>query len=173
MIYWDLFIAMARAGVLGFGGGPGSIPLIRAEVVERFGWVANEEFADILALGNTLPGPIATKLAAFIGYKQAGAFGALASITGMVAPTAIAIIILAKFYVAFKDSPRMEGMLKAVRPVVVILLVQVTFEIAQKSFPDITTYAIAAITAVAMFYFKVHPAYMIVAALLFGAFILN
>lgn len=170
-IYLDLFLAMVRSGLVGFGGGPGSVPIIRAEVVDNYQWMGNEEFAEVLALGNTLPGPIATKLAAFIGYKQAGLMGAVASVMGMVLPTAILIILLAKVYATYKDSPRIGGMMKAVKPVVVILMLQVAFEIGQKAFPDIITYGIAIIAGLAIFYFKAHPGYVILGALAIGALI--
>ncbi len=170
-IYLDIFMAMVRSGLTGFGGGPGSVPIIRAEVVDRYGWLTNEEFAEILALGNTLPGPIATKLAAFIGYNQAGIGGALAGVVGMVLPTAILIIALAKLYSAYKESPRIEGMMKAVRPVVVVLMLQVAFEIGKRSFPDYLTYVIAAAAGLALFYFKINPGLVILAALAFGIFI--
>lgn len=172
-IYFDLFISMVRAGMVGFGGGPGCIPFIRAEAVDRYQWMGNDEFAETLALGNTLPGPIATKMAAFIGYKQAGIIGATLGVVGMVLPTAILIIALAKIYSLFKDSPRVWAMAKAVKPVIVILLLQVALEIGQKAFPDYVTYGIAGVTAVAVFYFKINPAYMILAALAFGAIIVK
>jgi len=65
----DLFMAFCRVGLLGFGGGPSAIPLFHQEVVRKYGWMDEEEFGDTLALANTLPGPIATKLAGYIGYK--------------------------------------------------------------------------------------------------------
>lgn len=57
----DIFIAFFRSGILGFGGGPSAIPLVHKEVVGTYQWMSDEEFADVLSIGNTLPGPIATK----------------------------------------------------------------------------------------------------------------
>ena len=68
----DIFIAFFRSGILGFGGGPASIPLVHKEVVGNFGWMTDDEFADVLSIGNTLPGPIATKMAGYIGYRVGG-----------------------------------------------------------------------------------------------------
>ncbi|MBS4024041.1 MAG: chromate transporter [Clostridia bacterium] len=172
-IYLDLFMAMVRSGLVGFGGGLGSVPIIRAEVVDVYEWMSNEEFAEVLALGNTLPGPIATKLAVFIGYKQAGIMGAFAGVVGIVLPTAILIIILAKQYITYKDSPIIAGMMTAVKPVVVILMLQVAFEIGQKSFPNYFNYALAGLSAIAIFYFKIHPGYVILGALVFGALLVR
>ena len=63
MIYWQIFLAFFIPGIVGYGGGPASIPLIEHEVVDRYGWLTVQEFSEVLALGNSLPGPIATKLA--------------------------------------------------------------------------------------------------------------
>ncbi len=60
---WRIFLAFFRVGMLGYGGGPASIPLVHKEVVDHYKWMTDEEFGDVLALGNTLPGPIVTKLA--------------------------------------------------------------------------------------------------------------
>jgi chromate transporter len=167
--YLDLFLAMSRSGLLGFGGGIGSVPIIRVEVVDVYEWMSNEEFAEILALGNTLPGPIATKLAVFIGYKQAGIMGAFAGVVGMVLPTAILMIVLAKLYMTYKDSPRIASMMTAVKPVVVILMLQVALEIGEKAFPNLINYGLAGVAAIAIFYFHIHPGYVILGALVFGA----
>ena len=67
MIYLQLFWAFFISNILGYGGGPPSIPLIQAEVVDTYKWLTLKEFGDILALANALPGPIATKMATYIG----------------------------------------------------------------------------------------------------------
>lgn len=67
--YLDLSWAMLKTGILGYGGGPSVIPLIRHEAVTRYKWMSDEEFGEILAFANALPGPIATKIAAYLGYR--------------------------------------------------------------------------------------------------------
>lgn len=59
--YRDLTAAMVRTGILGFGGGPSVIPLIRHEAVNKYKWIDDDEFGEILAIANALPGPIAAK----------------------------------------------------------------------------------------------------------------
>ena len=98
---WDLLVAFARASNLGFGGGPAVVPLIKIEVVERYQWLTNAEFTDALAVGNALPGPIATKLAGYIGYQQAGWLGALVANIGVILPTVLAVILLAGFLMKY------------------------------------------------------------------------
>ena len=92
--HWHIFIAFFRVGMLGFGGGPASIPLIQREVVQKYHWMDDEEFSDILAIANTLPGPVATKLAGYIGYRVSGWIGMLNSLIASVIPTVILLIIL-------------------------------------------------------------------------------
>ncbi|WP_198299741.1 chromate transporter [Tumebacillus avium] len=169
MSVWDLFIAMTRAGLLGYGGGPSTIPLIRAEVVERYNWLTDQEFTDAIAIANTLPGPIATKLSAFVGFKVAGVFGALSALFGMVAPTAIAVILLLKLLLTFKDSPYLKGLINAVRPVVVVLLLQTAWQSSQGgTFLDWKPIAIGVAAALAIFWLKIDAVYVIIAAMVLG-----
>ncbi len=173
IIIWQLFTAFARANIFGFGGGPSVIPLIQQEVVDNYKWLSTEEFTDALAMGNALPGPIATKMSAYVGYKLAGFWGAAAALAGTVVPTALAMVGLAGLYFKYKDTPQMAAMLKAVRPVVVVLLVQVAWEMGLKSFSVPITWVIALIAAVLIFYFKVHPVVLIISSMLFGLFFLT
>lgn len=90
----DLFIAFFRAGMLGYGGGLSAIPLMHKEVVKTYKWLDDDEFSDILALANTLPGPINTKLSGYIGWRLKGFMGLLTCIIATVFPTALLMIIL-------------------------------------------------------------------------------
>src|SRR5690625_5409923 len=72
MIYWEIFKANFIANILGYGGGPATIPLLEYEVVNRYEWFTVNEYSEMVALGNGLPGPIATKLAGYIGFEVGG-----------------------------------------------------------------------------------------------------
>lgn len=93
-MYKDLILGMLRAGIFGFGGGPSVIPLIRHEAVTKYKWMDNKEFGDVLAIANTLPGPIATKIAAYLGYRQKGTVGAIVSVLAHILPTCLAMVFL-------------------------------------------------------------------------------
>ncbi len=165
---WDLLIAFARASNLGFGGGPAVVPLIKIEVVERYHWLSNTEFTDALAVGNALPGPIATKLAGYIGYQQAGWLGAVVANIGVILPTVLAVILLASFLMKYSNSPALKGMLRGVRPVVVVLIAQTAFDMGVGSFPTLATWGIALATVVSLYWLKLHPALIIVLSMAFG-----
>lgn len=167
-----LFMAFLRCGVFGFGGGQATIPLIQEEVIETYQWLSVEEFTDALALGNSLPGPIATKMAALVGYKVSGIIGALVGIFALIVPSAVAIILLIKIYLNFKDTTWLQGMMKGVRPVVVVLIAQVVLMMGKKSFPDTSTVVIAIIAGIALITLDIHPIFLIVPALIFGGLFL-
>jgi chromate transporter len=168
---WDLLIAFTRASNLGFGGGPAVIPLIKVEVVERYHWLTNAEFTDALAVVNALPGPILTKLGGYVGYKEAGWLGVIVANIGVVLPTALAVILLAGFLMKYSNSPALKGMLKGVRPVVVVLIAQTALQMGVGSFPNLTTWGIALASVVALLWLKWHPGIIILGSMAFGLFV--
>ncbi|WP_404454934.1 chromate transporter [Virgibacillus necropolis] len=130
---WDLFIAFFRIGMLGYGGGPGSIPLIHKEVVEKYKWMSDEDFGDLLALANTLPGPIATKLAGYIGHNVSGLVGMLNAVLATILPTIVLMIILLTSLSSIDDLPWVQGMTAAVIPVVGVMLAVLTWQFFGKA----------------------------------------
>ncbi len=167
-LYVDIFKAFLGPGSLTFGGGPSAIPLMQKEVVDNYKWLTAKEFTDALALGNTLPGPIATKMSALIGYELGGWLGAVIGVVSTVLPTALAIIMLMGVYDKFKDAQWMKGMMKAVRPVVVVMIAQAAYKLAPTSFTGITTVVIAILAVIGLEVVKMHPALLIVIALCYG-----
>lgn len=129
----QLFLAFFRVGMLGYGGGPSSIPLVHKEVVEKYKWMNDDEFADVLALGNTLPGPIATKMAGYIGYRVAGIRGLINATLSTIIPTIILMIVLLKTVASFKDLTWVQGMTTAVVPVVGVMLAILTRDFFKRS----------------------------------------
>ena len=177
---WQLFWSFAKIGIFGFGGGPSFVPLIQEEVVEVQRWLNQEEFLDAYALGNALPGPIATKLAGFIGYKVAGWQGAFMGVLGMVLPTAIAMIALFTLYLRFRESPAIGGFLRGVRPVVIALLFLVVWEFVPSAFGAPAAWAgnwLLWLMALAAFVlalrFDVHPSLLIVVGGVVGVALLR
>lgn len=128
-----IFIAFFRSGILGFGGGPSAIPLVHKEVVDTFKWMDSDEFGDILALANALPGPINTKMAGYIGYRIGGIFGMVNAILASIVPSIVMIIVLLTALNAYKDQPWVHGMSMAVVPVVMVMLGSLTWDFVKKS----------------------------------------
>ncbi|MFC0557439.1 chromate transporter [Halalkalibacter alkalisediminis] len=129
----NLFIAFFRSGILGFGGGPSAIPLVHKEVVTTFKWMNDDEFSDVLALGNTLPGPINTKMAGYIGYRVAGVTGMINAVLSSIVPSILMMIVLLTTLTTFKDQPWVAGMTKGVIPIVVVMMAVLTWDFLKKS----------------------------------------
>ncbi len=175
MIYWEIFLAFFIPGILGYGGGPASIPLVENEVVHRYGWLTVSEFSEVLALGNALPGPIATKMAGYIGYEQAGILGAVVGVFATVAPSLILMIALMSLLYKFKDSPKVKRMSNYVRPTIALLLGVMAYRFFAESYQDsgaAQTILLIIASYLLLEKWKVHPAYVIGGALVYGALIL-
>lgn len=125
--------AFFRVGILGFGGGPSAIPLVHQEAVKKYKWMNEEEFADTLAIANAMPGPIATKMAGYIGYRISGIVGCLVGLLATVAPTALAMVFLLQLLQQFKDIPWVQHMSASVVPVVAVMLATMTWDFVKKS----------------------------------------
>jgi chromate transporter len=128
-----IFVLFSRVALFSWGGGPASLALMQRETTAA-GWVNSAEFADAVAAGNALPGPIAPQVSAFVGYKLAGIPGAVAAVAGTVLPTTILMLLMVVYFFGVKDSPAVKAMLQAVRPVVVGLLLWTAYDMAYSVF---------------------------------------
>jgi chromate transporter len=133
MQLWDIFILFTRVSMFSWGGGPASLALMQRETTAA-GWLTTPEFADAVALGNALPGPIAPQVAAYVGYQRAGFAGAVAAAAGTVLPTTLLMLLMILFFFRIKDSASVKAMLTAVRPVVVGLLLWTAYEMGKTVF---------------------------------------
>jgi chromate transporter len=175
MIYIKIFLAFFIPGILGYGGGPSSIPLVEAEVVDRYHWMSVKAFSEVLAMGNALPGPIATKMAGYIGFEQGGVIGSIVAIFATVAPSLILMIALLGLLMKHKESPRVKRMTIFVRPVIAVLLGVMTYDFLFSSYKDFgigQTLFIGAVSFFLLEKLKIHPAYVIAGALVYGGIFL-
>ncbi|MGJ9457712.1 chromate transporter [Oceanobacillus sp. CF4.6] len=175
MMYLQLFLAFFIPGILGYGGGPASIPLIENEVVERYNWMNVQEFGEVLALGNSLPGPIATKMAGYIGFEMGGVLGSFIAVFAIVAPSLILMILLGGILLKYKKSPKVKRLTLFVQPVIAILLGVMAWNFFSESYIGIGFWQTAVIVILSYFLierWKIHPAFVIVGALLYGGFFL-
>ncbi|MBU8908865.1 chromate transporter [Desertibacillus haloalkaliphilus] len=176
MTYVEIFLAFFIPGIIGYGGGPASIPLIEYEVVERYQWLTVDEFAEVLALGNALPGPIATKMAGYIGYDQAGVLGASVGVFATVAPSLVLMIVLLGLLNKFKESPKVKSMTLFIRPTIAVLLGLLAYRFFANSYSDVgiwQTLLLVIVSYLLLQRWKIHPAFVIIGALVYGALFLG
>lgn len=175
MIYFQIFLAFLIPALVGYGGGPATIPLFEHEVVDRYGWMTTSEFSEVLAFGNALPGPIATKMAGYIGYEVAGWLGLLIAVFATVAPSLFLMIVLLKIISRYKGSPKVKRLSKIVLPAVAVLMGSLTFDFFQTSYISNGFWMTVIITLLSLLLlekFKIHPAFVILGGLGVGAFFL-
>ena len=163
-----LLISFAKIGAVAYGGGPSIVPVLKAEVVERRNWISTDDFMDALAIGNTLPWPIVTKLAAAIGYRGAGWCGATVALLGLILPSAVVLLVLLGFVSMVKDNPIVGSMLKGLRPVVVAMLAYAAWDMAPNALKGYKTVVIAIAALSLMIFTPIHPALIIVAGAIVG-----
>jgi len=167
-ILFKILLIFVKIGIFGYGGGPSMLPLVEEDVVQNLGWLTMEEFTDAIALGNSLPGPIIIKTAAFVGLKMAGIPGAIMGVVGVMMPSLIAMLVLASFFLKFKDLPKIQSILKAVRPAIVGLLAIVAYDMFSKSVRSWDTALIAVATFGILLFSNIHPIFAIIAAAIIG-----
>jgi chromate transporter len=179
MLLWKLFFVFTRVALFSWGGGPASLALMQREVTAA-GWATSSEFADAVALGNALPGPIAPQVSAYVGYKMAGFPGAVMAVTGTVLPTTLLMLAMIIYFFKVKDSPAVASMLKAVRPVVVGFLLWTAYDMAAGVFGakklgwspalssgwDKVLIVLAAFAVLTLT--KINPVWLVVGAAVFG-----
>lgn len=167
----DVMVSFLKIGLLGFGGGPSMVPLIHDEVVKRRQWMEDQEFGDVLAIANTLPGPIATKLPGYIGYKVAGVTGCINAVLAVILPMIVAMVLMLGIFAQYQDVSWINGMGQAVVPVVMIMMVQLTWDFWKKSKDTLGLYIGGAMVAAAgglIYGLGLHPG-LVIGALLIAA----
>lgn len=169
--YMELTLGMFRTGILGYGGGPSVIPLIRHEAVVRYGWLSDDEFGEVLALANALPGPIATKMAAYLGYRKKGVLGAVIAVLAHILPTCIAMIALLSAVTFLSSSKVVAGMIAGVTPVIAVMLGTMAYEFGEKAVKGLGIYAGIGFFVVSFLLLEsiqIHPALVIMLFLAYG-----
>lgn len=170
----DLILGFFLSNVLGYGGGPASIPLMYQEIVTHYHWTSDHQFSNILALGNTLPGPIATKIAAFVGYDVAGILGVIVALAATIVPSAVALIVLLRIMQRYRQSSVVKGMTLLVQPVIAILMLVLTWQMGKTSVDSLGMWQAIIIAAIALWAMekrKIHPAFVILCAFIYGGLV--
>lgn len=121
MMYLSLFGTFIKIGLLGFGGGLAIVTLI-FDNIQQFGLITQEQFANMVAISQITPGPLATNVATFVGHEFAGIPGAIIATVGVSLPAFILISIVCRMLKKFNDSWVVKGALKGIRPATIGLI---------------------------------------------------
>jgi chromate transporter len=160
----QLFTIFFKIGAFTVGGGYAMIPLIEAEIVTKKGWVAKEDFLDLLAIAQSAPGVFAVNIAIFIGYRLRGVRGCLVTALGAILPSFLIILCIALFFLRFKENPTVEAIFKGIRPAVVALIAAPTFNLAKAAKINRYTIWIPIISALLIWLLGFSPIWIILLA---------
>lgn len=164
----EIFLVFFKIGSFTIGGGYAMIPLIEKEVVDKKGWIDRKDFVELLALGQSAPGPIAVDAAVFVGYKVAGILGSIFAVLGSILTAFIVILIFAIYYMGVKDSLVVQRIFLGIRPAVVALIAVPVLRMGKSSNITRKTIFIPILTVILIVLLKVNPIFIIITAALGG-----
>lgn len=122
MIYWELFFTFFKIGLFTIGGGYAMIPLIRTEVISHHGWMTLDQFTEFVGIAESTPGPFAINISTFCGMTTAGVAGSLCATAGVVLPSFIIILLIAKAASHVLSHWSVQAALKGAKPAVIGLI---------------------------------------------------
>jgi chromate transporter len=128
-----LFFVFLKIGAFTFGGGYAMIPLIHKEIVEKYGWITDEEMLDMLAIAESTPGVIAVNSSTFVGYRVGGMLGATLATLGVVLPSLIIISVISIFLVEFKSLSYVKYAFEGIRAGAIVLIFNASLQMAKIS----------------------------------------
>ena len=174
MIYLRLFWEFFKTGLFALGGGMATVPFL-FDIGARTGWFTASELADMIAISESTPGPIGVNMATYVGFRSAGVLGGIVATIGLVTPSVIIILIVAKILSRFRNNPIVDTVFRYLRPAVIGLimfalwqLVPLTFLGADRNILILPVIAFAVLLFCLLKFKKVHPIVWIGVGAVFG-----
>jgi len=135
MILLQLFWEFFKTGLFAVGGGLATVPFL-SNMAERTGWFTQEMLADMIAVGESTPGPIGVNTATYVGYTVAGIPGGVVATLGLVAPSILVIMIVAAFLKAFRSNRFVDRAFYGVRPASTALIAAAGLQVLRLTLAD-------------------------------------
>lgn len=148
-LYWQLFATFFKIGLFTFGGGWAMISIIEAEIVDKHKWLKREDFLDLLAVAQSLPGILAVNIATAVGDKLRGLRGGIIASAGTILPSFLIILAIAIFLTpeVIKNNRVVSSVFMGIRPAVVALIIAPVITSAKAAKITLHTLWIPAVTA--------------------------
>lgn len=160
----QLFAVFARIGAVTFGGGYAMLPILQAEVVEKYHWASEEELADYYAVGQCTPGVIAVNTATFIGMKRKGVTGGIIATLGVVFPSLVIITVIAAFLSNFAQLQFVRDAFAGIRVCVCVLIFNAIKKLAKGALVDKLTIGLFLLVMGINLFSSISPAWLVVLA---------
>lgn len=164
-IAWQLFYTFFKIGAFTLGGGYAMLSMVEKAVVDKKQWIASDEFWDMIAIVQSLPGVFAVNTALYVGHKIAGTKGAVAAMLGAIIPSITIILLLATVFREYRDLPVVERIFKGIRPCVVALILAPSLRMIKSAKVTWKTAVIPIAAVFLIWWCKVSPALVILAAI--------
>ena len=149
-ILFSLFLTFAKIGLFTFGGGYAMISVFEDICVEKKKWISHEDMMNITVIAESTPGPISINCATFVGYKQAGIWGAVFASIGMIVPSFCVIYVISIFLNNFLEITVVANAFKGIKIAVGILILDVAIRMIRKIQKNIVSYIILFVSAAFM-----------------------
>ncbi len=140
------------------------IPMIEADVVDKYKWIDKDEFVNLVAIAQSCPGVFAINISIFIGYKLKKISGAVCTAIATALPSFLIILLIAMLFHQFQDNKIVASIFAGIRPAVVALIAVPTFNLAKSANINISNCWIPTICAIAIWLLGVNPIWVIIAA---------
>ena len=165
----ELLLVFLKLGAFTIGGGIAMIPVLQNEMVEKKKWFTKDEFVDLVAVCQSLPGIVAINMATYVGYKKKGTIGSMVATFGIVTPSFVFILLIATFLSNMgTDNPYINGLMAGFRAAALGLVIVAVIQLAPNVIKNKWS-ALAAISAfVLIAVLNVNTAYVILLFLLIG-----
>jgi len=163
----QLFLYFLRTGAVLFGSALVLFPLVKDDVVTRFGWLSLPQLVDAIAVGQMTPGPVSSAVT-FIGYMVAGLPGAIAATIGLFLPSFLIVMALGPLLAHLSKSLIAKAILKGVNAGVVAMLISIVITMGKNALVDVWTALLLAAGLAGMFLLKLEPYWLVLAGIVIG-----
>lgn len=164
----ELFILFFKLGAFTIGGGVAMLPLLQHSLTEEKKWFTQDEFVDVVAVCQSLPGVIAINMATYVGYKKKGFLGSLISTIGVVLPSFVMILLIAAFISNLGDNPYVAGAMAGLRAAALGLIAVAVIQMSASVFRGKWTIFAAVLSFVLIAVFNINTAYVILLFIILG-----
>lgn len=166
--FLELYFAFVKIGAFTFGGGLAMMPIMQRELIEKRGWVSEEELIDYFAIGQSTPGIIAVNVATFVGYKKLGWLGGIIGTLGVVTPSWVIIMLLAGAISSVDKYPLAQRSLRGINVAVAALLTSVIVKFTKKTIKNFWNALFMLLAFALIYFFKVQSVWIILSSLIIG-----
>ncbi|MDD7534466.1 MAG: chromate transporter [Treponema sp.] len=166
--FLELYFAFVKIGAFTFGGGLAMMPIMQRELIEKRGWVSEEELIDYFAIGQSTPGIIAVNVATFVGYKKLGWLGGIIGTLGVVTPSWVIIMLLAGAISSVDKYPLAQRALRGINVAVAALLTSVIVKFTKKTIKNFWNALFMLLAFALIYFFKVQSVWIILFSLIIG-----